>query len=135
MEKIGASKAEDVRHLILEYQIENANKGIGDFKKRLISPKFFKICEHLPKLTRIIFVSHDKGKGSNTLAGDLVFTSLDSSSMSVTAMPGQDSTPFTDWATGYYTACLNQQLKKRKMDNFRPVISFMTPVEASTDKN
>lgn len=126
---VGKEEAKEVRHLILEYQVENMYNGAGGVR-RVTAPRFYKICELLPELTRIIFVSHKGDGGSNTLVGDLVFTSLDS-----TGTSEMDGITFKAWAEHSYPLFLERQLGARSMANRRPEILFMEPVEVSTLKN
>jgi hypothetical protein len=128
-ETIGKSHAKKVRHLILESQIENAYNGAGG-GQRIVAPKFFRICNLLPGLTRIIFISHDQGRGSNTPVGDLIFTLLDSGQTSEA-----DGRTFKQFAEQHYPVFLERQLLAKGMGNTRPEILFMEPVEVSTLQN
>jgi len=128
-ETIGKSQAKKVRHLILESQIENAYNAAGG-GQRIVAPKFFRICNLLPGLTRIIFVSHDQGRGSSTLVGDLIFTTLDSGQTSEA-----DGRTFKQFAEQHYPVFLERQLLAKGMGNTRPEILFMEPVEVSTLQN
>jgi hypothetical protein len=129
VEKIGRATAREVRHLILEYQIENAHGGNGGLP-RVFAPRFFEICSLLPELRRIIFVSHDRDRGSNTLTGDLIFTSHDSTSSFVI-----NGRTFKEFAESQFPFYLKRQLEVRRMDNIRPTILFMEPVEVSTERS
>lgn len=120
VETISKSQAGKVRHLILESKTE----------RRMIVPKFFRICNLLPGLTRIIFVSYDQGHGSSTPVGDLVFTTLDSGQTSEA-----DGNTFKQFAEQRYPVFLERQLLAKGMGKTRPEILFMEPVEVSTLQN
>lgn len=123
-ETISKSQAGKVRHLILESQIENAYNAAGG-GQRILAPQFFRICNLLPGLTRIIFVSHDQGRGSSTLVG-----TLDSGQISEA-----DGRTFKQFAEQRYPVFLERQLLAKGMGNTRPEILFMEPVEVSTLQN
>lgn len=126
---ISKAEAKEVRHLILEYQVEDAFNGEGGVRRTGV-PRFYKICELLPELTRIIFVSHKKDRASNILVGGLVFTSHDS-----TGTSDMDGITFKAYAEHHFPIALERQLETRRMANARPEISFLEPVEISTLKD
>jgi hypothetical protein len=126
---ISKAEAKEVRHLILEYQVEDAFNGEGGVRRTGV-PRFYKICELLPELTRIIFVSHKKDRASNTLVGGLVFTTHDS-----TGTSDMDGITFKAYAEHHFPIALERQLETRRMGNARPEISFLEPVEISTLKD
>ena len=118
---IGPAKAQKIKHLLLEYQLES-----------LICPNFFRICQLLPKLKTIYFVyRHEdnlKGTiGSNTLAGDLVFTSL----ASTRKVHGDDIIQHKS----FYPIALESQFQKQRMNNALPRIEFMAVRQVSLRQN
>jgi hypothetical protein len=89
--------------------------------QRIFAPRFFKIRSLLPELRRIIFFSHDRERGSNT---------LDSTNTSEV-----DGRTFKEFAEDNYAMFLDRQLASRGMDGITPKIMFMEPVDVSAEQN
>lgn len=116
--KIGSAKAERIQHVLLESQL----KSVG------MCPEFVKICQLLPELKTIYFAYRHEDNfegtmGPNTLAGDLVPTSLASTG-------NVDTDDIIKHKKSEYPLVLEIQFQRQGINNARPRIAFIGVREA-----